>query len=83
MDRKTELEKKAVILVTGQIINMLECDVLRDAGIEGFAGWCEDGDVFAYRDDLTEEEIQAATELMEKVAPLVDDLTYKFLNLGH
>ncbi len=73
----TEEQKAVVIAVTGQVINMLENNVIEDNGVESFIGWCEDGDVF---DEKNYEECVA---LMRKVAPLVDELTYNFLNLGH
>ena len=67
---------KVTRMVVSQIINMLDNNVLRGCGCEGFTGWCEDGDVF----EGTEQDIADATELMEEVAPAVDELTYKFLN---
>ena len=68
--------KKVVKMVTEQVINMWENNVLRDCGCEGFVGWCEDGDVF----EGNEDEVKDATELMELVAPQVDNITYGFLN---
>ena len=58
-------------LVTEQIINMMDNDILRDNGIEEFVGWCENGEVFDYDKDCI--------ELMHKVADFVDNLTYNFL----
>lgn len=77
-EKKTDMEKAVVISVTGQLINMLENNVINDCGVEGFEGWCEDGEVF---DDSPYAE--QCIELMKKAAPLIDDLTYKFLNLGY
>lgn len=83
MEEKTELEKKAVVLVTEQIIAMLNNNILCDCGTESFEGWCEDGDVFYDNEDITEEEADAAAKLMKKVAPIVDKLTYKHINFGY
>lgn len=77
MEPKTELEKAVVIAVTQHYINMLSNNILSGYGTEGFVGWCEDGDIF---DDDSREECIA---LMHKVAPLIDELTYKYLNLGY
>lgn len=83
MEKKTELEKKAVVLVTEQIINMLDNNILHDCGVEGFEGWCEDGEVFCIDEALSAEEIDAAIALMKKVAPIVDRLTYEHINFGY
>lgn len=81
MEEMTEKEKAVVIAVTQELVNMLTNNILEDNGTEPFEGWCEDGGVFYYSDvrGLAE----AAEELMRKVAPLIDELTYKYLNLGH
>lgn len=83
MEEKTELQKRAVELVTGQIINMLVNNILEDNGTESFEGWCEDGDVFYNMDGLTLEEANAASALMTEVAPIVDELTYGYINFGY
>ena len=72
----TERQKAAVVAVTNQYINMLFNNVVNDCGVEGFEGWCGDGEVF--NEDVRDDCI----ELMHKVAPLIDELTYKYLNLG-
>lgn len=77
LDKKTEEEKAVVIAVTQVLIAMLENNIISDNGVEGFEGWCEDGDVF------DEDSHDKCVELMHKVAPLVDELTYKYLNLGY
>lgn len=76
-EEKTEEEKAVVIAITQHYINMLYNNVIEDNGVEGFEGWCEDGDIF------DEDSRDKCVELMHKVAPLIDELTYKFLNLGH
>lgn len=76
-EKKTEEENAVVIAVTQHYINMLYNNVIDDNGVEGFEGWCEDGAIF---DDDSHEK---CVEFMHNVAPLIDELTYKFLNLGH
>ena len=76
-EEKTEEQKAVVIAVTQVLIAMLENNVINDNGVEGFEGWCEDGDIF------DEDSHEKCVELMREVAPLIDELTYKFLNLGH
>lgn len=72
-----EEDKAVVVAVTQHYINMLYNNVIEDCGVESFEGWCEDGDIF------DEDSHEKCVELMHKVAPLIDELTYKFLNLGH
>lgn len=74
---KTEEEKAVVIAVTQHYINMLYNNVIEDNGVECFEGWCEDGAIF------DKDSRDKCVELMRKVAPLIDELTFKFLNLGY
>lgn len=76
-EEKTEEEKAVVIAVTQVLIAMLENNVISDNGTESFVGWCEDGDIF------DEDSHEKCVELMHKVAPLIDELTYDYLNLGY
>ncbi len=76
-EEKAEEQKAVVIAVTQHYINMLYNNVIEDNGVESFIGWCEDGDIF------DEDSHDKCVELMREVAPLIDELTYKFLNLGH
>jgi hypothetical protein len=76
-EEKTEEEKAVVIAVTQVLIAMLENNVISDNGTESFVGWCEDGDIF------DEDSHDKCVELMHKVAPLIDELTYDYLNLGY
>lgn len=55
--------------VAEQIINMLQNNVMLDCGTESFVGWCEDGEVFDWDEDCI--------ALMNKVAKIVDDLSYE------
>lgn len=66
--------------VCGQILNMLENNIMCDNGNEHFLDWCENGDVFrdSYPNE-SEEVYKEMEELMRKVAPLVDELTYNHL----
>lgn len=66
-DSKT---KKAVV---GQIVNMLNNNILENAGPEPFMGWVEDGDVFV--DILSESEVNQAIELSREVAPYIDKIS--------
>lgn len=70
-------DQGVVIAVTQMLILMLENNVIQGCGTEGFEGWCEDGDIFG------EDSHEKCVELMKKVAPIVDELTYKYLNLGY
>lgn len=74
---KTEEEKAVVIAVTQVLIAMLENNIISDNGVESFEGWCEDGDIFG------EDSHEKCVALMKEVAPIIDDLTFKHLNLGH
>lgn len=77
---------EAVKMVTEQLINMLSNNVLCDGGAEGFVGWIADGEVFEHEEiEEGEEPLQflEAMSLVQEIAPLVDELTYKFLNVGY
>lgn len=67
----------AIKAVTGQLVNMLVNDVINDNGIEGFEGWCADGEV--YEDELHGEYLEEAMRLTREIAPTVDDLVYNYL----
>lgn len=69
----------AIKAVTGQLVNMLINDVINNNGIEGFEGWCADGEVF---EDLHGEYFEEAMRLVKEIAPIVDTLTYNHLNYG-
>lgn len=69
--------KKAV---TEQIIVMLTNNILNEYGNEGFEGWCEDGAVFENTyPNMSEDFYNECEELMRKVSPIIDDLTYNHL----
>lgn len=74
------LHNVAVKEVAAQLVNMLTNNVLQDNGTEGFEGWCADGEVF---DHLHGEYFDEAMALMKEVAPLIDKLTYCYLNYGY
>jgi hypothetical protein len=73
----SEEEKAVVIAVTQHYINMLYNNVIEDNGVECFEGWCEDGDIF------DEDSREKCIALMHEAAPLIDELTFTFLNLGY
>ena len=66
-------------MVTEQIINMLDNNVLNGWGMESFLGWLEDGDgnVFFNADRFTDEQIAEAIALAKEIAPIVDKLSWK------
>lgn len=68
------------VAVSNQIVNMLHNNINLNNGNEHFVDWCEGGDVF--RDTYpghTEEFYKECDEMMNKVAPIVDELTYSHL----
>lgn len=77
---------KAVIkMVCNQVMAMYDNNIWGGCGCEGFEGWCEDGAVFQgdFEGEFpSEQDTEQAIELMHEVAPLVDDLTYKYFNLN-
>ena len=68
---------KAKQMVAGQIINMLDNNVLRGYGGESFIGWLEDGDVFYNAECYTDEEIEEAMKLAREIAPKLDEVSWK------
>lgn len=73
---------RVIKAVTGQIINMLDNNILSEQGSEHFEDWCENGEVFD-DEECDEAFIHDCMELVREVAPLVDQLTYKYLNTGN
>ena len=62
--------------VIGQLANMLDNNFCQDyVGSEPFMGWLQDGEVWE-EENLSEEEIQKRLEFAEKIAPIVDELSY-------
>lgn len=78
-----EINKVCAIrkIVAGQLVAMLDNDVLNDHGVESFVGWCEDGDVFVNM-GLNEQDADNCMALVRKIAPIVDDLVMNYLNPG-
>ena len=77
----THRRQVAVKAVADQLINMLTNNLIEDNGTEPFEGWCEDGNVF--KDNLRGEYFDEAVALMKEVSPLIDKLTYCYLNYGY
>jgi hypothetical protein len=73
------MHQVAVREVTNQIVNMLTNNILEDNGTESFEGWCENGEVFNDHPSYKKE----CVALMKEVAPIVDNLTYNYLNFGY
>lgn len=66
------------MVVAEQICNMLDNNVVRGFGHESFVGWLEDGDIFANGDEpMSDEEIDEVMRFVHKIAPLVDELSWK------
>lgn len=66
--------------VTQEVCNMWYNNVINEYGSEGFLGWCNDGEVYeGYFDNETD--IESAMQLSKDISEMVDDLTYKYLNL--
>jgi hypothetical protein len=57
--------------VAGQIINMLDNNILREYGTEQFTGWLEDGEVF-FNNGMSEADIEKAMEYARKVEDALD-----------
>lgn len=76
-------KKKCLMLVIEQIENMLYNSKENKEDIENFADWCEGGVVFYIHRDIelkeeikiNEEEEKYCVELMNRIAPSVDNLT--------
>lgn len=76
------MKKEVIQAVTGQIINMLDNNILGEQGNEPFEGWCAEGEVFDDGfDDRNEAFIHECMRLVKEVSPLIDKLTYEFLNI--
>lgn len=74
------MNKEVIQAVTGQIINMLDNNILGEQGNEHFEDWCQQGEVFddgEHDDDF----INECMSLVKKVSPLIDKLTYEHLTI--
>lgn len=72
--------KAAKMMVAGQIIGMLDNNVLNECGMESFNGWLEDGDAFYntdYAENYTDEQIEEAIALAKEITPLIDEISWK------
>ena len=71
-------QNQVIVAVAGQIVSMIENNVIEGNGIEPFDGWCEDGGVFINNggDEVFANECM---ELVKKVSPIVDKLS-EYLN---
>ena len=68
--------KKVKQMVAGQLINMLDNNVLNANGYEPFTGWLEDGGVFFAADEYSDKEIEQAMKLVHEIADAVDDISW-------
>lgn len=67
---KTKEIKKALV---GQIIAMLDNNILNENGVEMFEGWLEDGDVF-FNQGWDEKDIEEAMFYARKVSGALDEI---------
>ena len=74
---KEEIKRKVV----GQLINMLDNDIMAGNGTEPFLGWLEDGEVFRLNGH-SEEEVDELMEFAGKIAMQVDNLVWQIENGG-
>lgn len=68
-------EKEIKKFVVGQIIAMLDNNILAECGTEPFTGWLEDGAVFIYA-GMSEEDADRAMEYVRKVQDAVDTISF-------
>lgn len=69
------MRKKYVKMVMAQVANMIVNNFTQDyVGSEPLMGWLADGEVL---EGESEEDIQQALAFAEKIAPIVDELSYK------
>lgn len=74
---KEEIKRKVV----GQLINMLDNDIMTGYGTGSFLGWLEDGEVFRLNGH-SEEEVKELMEFAGKIAMQVDNLVWQIENGG-
>lgn len=67
---ETKEIKKAV---AGQIIAMIENNIINENGVEMFEGWLEDGDVF-FNNGMSEEDIETAMGYAHAVSDALDTI---------
>lgn len=73
---KTEVIKA----VAEQIQNMMYNDITEENGVESFAAWCNEGEVFKLN-GLDAADVAECMQLVNEVAPLVDELVLNHLNI--
>ena len=74
---KQEIKRQVV----GQLINMLNNDIVLGNGSGCFLDWLEDGDVFA-NNGYSYEETNELMEFAETIAMQVDELVWQIENGG-
>lgn len=68
------MRKHYVKMVMAQVANMIENNFLEDyVGSEPLMGWLADGEVW---EGESEDDIKKALAFAEKIAPIVDSLSY-------
>lgn len=68
---------RVIKAVANEIENMMYNDINEGNGIEGFEGWCNGGEVF----EESGLDVEECMQLVREVAPIVDNLVYKHLNV--
>lgn len=77
--KKLKMARDARMCVAAQIHAMIENDILSGYGVESFVGWCDDGEVF-FLNGIKGYLLQECIAIMNKVAPIVDNLVMNHLN---
>lgn len=75
-------EKEVRQSVAEQLMNMIENNIIEENGGESFVGWCQHGEVFELQ-GLTQENVDKCMALVNRIAPLVDNLTLNYLNIDN
>lgn len=83
MKLKTKNIKIAINCIANMLYNNAELGT--DGIAENFTSWLEDGNAFDLmvdtEKDFTEQDINECMKIMERVAPLVDNLTNELYNI--
>lgn len=77
MEYTNEMKKA----VAGQIVAMLENDVINENGFESFTTWCEDGEVFAnMEEDAGGNFVDGCMSLARELEPMIDAIHARLAN---
>ena len=73
------MNDEAAKYVTEELINMLNCCILEEDGVEPFMGWCQNGEVFENR-ELGKKMVKRCMDIVEAISPKIEEITYNILN---